>query len=79
MQASPVAEQLIEQLAPYLGAFNAKISVKTFAQRALGLNTEQLTRDDVPALLEALRPSLYTLVGKASTDALLEKVARQVK
>jgi hypothetical protein len=79
MSPPPVVEQLVEQLAPFLGAFNAKISVKTFSQRALGRAADQLTKDDVPALLEALRPSLYTLVGRASTDTLLEKIARQVK
>jgi len=79
MTSSAIADQLAELLAPYLGAFNAKISIKTFSQRALGCPAESLAREDVPALLEALRPSLYTLVGKTSTDTLLEKIARQVK
>lgn len=79
MSAPSIAEQLVEQLGPYLGDFNAKVSVKTFAQRALGRTPEALTRGDVPVLLEALRPSLYTLVGRAATDALLQQVARQVK
>jgi len=73
-----VADQVAEQLAAYLGPFNARIAVKTFAQRALKLAPEAVTLQELPALLEALRPMLHTLVGRVSTDALLEQIQRQV-
>ena len=69
---------MAEQLSPYLGPFNAKIAVKTFAQRALQLTPEAVTIEHLPALLEALRPMLHTLVGRVSTEALLEKIRRGV-
>jgi hypothetical protein len=77
--SAPIAEQVAAQLAPFLGEFNAKIAVKTFSQRSLKRGPETLTAADVPALLDALRPTLYTLVGRASTDALLERLRGQVK
>jgi hypothetical protein len=67
-----------DQLSPYLGAFNAKVAVKTFSQRELKLAPEAVTLLQLPALLEALRPMLNTLVGRSSTDALLEQIQREV-
>jgi hypothetical protein len=62
-----------EQLSPYIGAFNARVAVKTFAQRAeAGSRGRDL--EHLPALLEALRPMLNTLVGRTSTEALLEQI-----
>ena len=78
-EALPIAEQLTQQLAPYLGPFNAKIAVKTFAQRALKLAPEAVTLQHLPALLDALRPMLHTLVGQASTDALMAQIQRKVR
>jgi hypothetical protein len=63
-----------ERLSPYLGEFNARVAVKTFAQRALKLEPEGVTLEQLPALLEALRPMLNTLVGRTSTEALLEQI-----
>lgn len=77
--AAPIAEQVSEQLTPYLGPLNAKVAVRTFSQKNLGLAADQLTLAHVPALLDALKPMLYTFVGRASTDALLEKIQRGVK
>lgn len=76
---SPVADQVAGLLAPYLGAFNARIAVKTIAQRTLNLAPESLTSAHLPALLDALRPTLNTFVGRASSDALLEQIGREVK
>lgn len=69
---------MAEQLSPYIGAFNAKVAVKTFAQRSLKLSPEAVTLEHLPALLEALRPMLNTLVGRSSTEALLEEIQRGV-
>jgi hypothetical protein len=77
--ASPIAEQIAALLTPYLGAFNAKVAVKTFSTRTLKIAPESLAGSHLPALLDALRPTLYTLVGRASTDVLLDKIGREVK
>jgi hypothetical protein len=66
-------------LAPFLGPLNAKVAVKTFAQRTLGIAPESLGLEHVPALLDGLRPMLHTFVGKASTDALLDAIRREVR
>lgn len=73
-----LSERLAAALAPYLGAFNAKVMVKTVAQRSVGVAPEALTVGHVPALLEALRPTLCTFVGRASAEALLEQIRREV-
>lgn len=70
----PVADQVAEALSPYLGDFNAKVAVKTFAKRSLGVDPESLTSQHLAPLLDALRPALNTLVGRESTDALLDQI-----
>lgn len=78
MSGPSVAERVADQLSAYLGPFNARVAVKTFAQRTLKLEPEALTADHLPALLDALRPMLHTLVGRVSTDALLDEIRRGV-
>jgi len=79
VSASTVAQQVAEHLSPYLGPFNAGVAVKTFAQRALRQSADTLTVEHLPALLEALRPMLHTMVGSTSTEALLSDIQRRVR
>jgi hypothetical protein len=76
---STIAQQVATLLSPYLGPFNAGVAVKTFSQRALTRAADTLGLDDLPALLEALRPMLNTMVGSQSTDALLADIQRRVR
>ena len=77
--AESVAEQVAGHLSQYLGPLNARVAVKTFAQRALNRGPETVTASDLPALLEALRPMLNTFVGSASANALLDDLRRRVR
>lgn len=71
--------QVVEQrLTPLLGPFTARMALKTFAVSKLGLPPEQIAREHVPALLDALRPMLNTLVGSARAAAVLEDLRREV-
>jgi hypothetical protein len=74
-----IAQQVAEHLSPYLGPFNAGVAVKTFAQRALKQAADTVTLEQLPALLEALRPMLHTMVGRVSADALLTDIQRRVR
>ena len=74
-----IAGKLIESLSPYLGPFNAQVAVKTFSQKKLNLTPEQLTAKDLPALLDALRPMLKTLVGQDSAEKILKKILAEVR
>jgi hypothetical protein len=78
MSAPILADRLAAALAPYLGAFNAKVMVKTFAHRRLGVAPEALTAEHLSALLEALGPTLCTLVGRVAAAALLDEIRREV-
>ena len=66
---------LERQLGPLLGDFTAKMAVQTASQRACKRPPEQLTRADIPALLEGLRPMLNTFLGVARAKAVLEQLA----
>jgi hypothetical protein len=54
------------------------VAVKTFSQRALGRGPETLTPIDVPALAEALRPMLRTLVGKEKGELVVKQILREL-
>jgi hypothetical protein len=73
-----VADQVAERLSVYLGPHTGRVAVKTFAQRALGRGPETLTRADLPALEQALRPMLRTLVGGARAEMVLAEIRRDV-
>ena len=73
-----VADKIAALLTPYLGPFNSKIAIKTFAKKALNLEPEEIEVTHVPKLLEALRPMLHTLIGRESTNALIKQIQRGV-
>jgi hypothetical protein len=74
-----IADRLAGQLAPFLGPFNAKVAVKTYAKKALDLPPEALAAEHVVPMLDALRPMLNTLVGQSSTGVLLERIRQEVQ
>ena len=76
--ARSLADQIAGSLSPYLGDFNAKIAVKTFAKRAFGIAPEELTIEQLPGFLEALEPMLNTLAGRAATEAILQRIQEEV-
>jgi hypothetical protein len=67
----PPAEVIAEALTAHLGPSTARTAVRTFSTRALGLSPEQISLEDAPKLLEALRPMLRTLLGPDPADDLL--------
>ena len=73
-----ISEQVTERLAPYLGEFNAQIWVKTVAERKLGVAADRLAAEHLAPLVEGLRPSLNTFMGRAAADQLLKKIGREV-
>jgi hypothetical protein len=70
------ADRIAERLAKLLGPHTARVAVKTFALRALGRGPETLTPIDVPALAEAMRPMLRTLIGKEKGEAVVKQMLR---
>ena len=69
------ADMVRAHLAQYLGPFTAKNAVTMMAKQALNTDPDHLTRQQVPQLVEALGPTLRTLLGKAGA----EKVAGEIR
>jgi hypothetical protein len=65
------AEVIAEALTEHLGPSTARTAVRTFSTRILGVSPEDVSREDAPKLLEALRPMLRTLLGPVPADSLL--------
>ncbi len=77
-QPTPIAARLERHLAPHVGAHTARNAVKTFARRALDRGPEELTAEDLPALLDALRPMLQTLLGQEAARQVLAALLLEV-
>jgi len=73
-----IADAVAGRLAPYLGSNTSKVAVKTFSMKALGRGPETLTRADVLALMQALRPMLRTFVGRAQCERILERISGEL-
>jgi hypothetical protein len=76
--AKTVADRVAARLGVYLGPHTGRVAVKTFAQKALGRGPETLTLMDIPALEQALRPMLRTLVGAARAELVLADIRREL-
>jgi hypothetical protein len=79
MAASSIAEAVAAHLAPFLGAFNAKIWIKTVAEKKLGKSVETLSRLDVVALSQGLQSALSTFMGRVAAEELVQKIQREVR
>jgi hypothetical protein len=69
------ADVVRAKLSQYLGPFTAKNAVQLMAKQSMGTDADQVTRAQVPALIEALGPTLRTLLGKTTA----EKVANDIR
>ncbi len=74
-----IAQAVAAYLAPFLGAFNAKIWVKTVAEKKLGKTAEALSAIDVAALSQGLLPALTTFMGRVAAEELVQKIQREVR
>jgi hypothetical protein len=65
------ADVIADALTEHLGPSTARTAVRTFSTRILGVSPEEVSQEDAPKLLEALRPMLRTLLGPVPADTLL--------
>jgi hypothetical protein len=72
------ADVVREHIARYLGPFTSKTAVQMMAKQALAIESDRVTRDQVPALLEALGPTLRTLLGKGGAENVVDEIKREL-
>jgi hypothetical protein len=72
------AEIVREHIARYLGPFTSKTAVQMMAKQKLGTDPDRVTREQVPELLEALGPTLRTLLGKSGADTVAADIRRDL-
>lgn len=66
------------RLAQYLGPFTSKNAVQMMAKQALAIDPDHLTRAQVPTLIEAMGPTLRTLLGKAGAEKVADEIRREL-
>jgi hypothetical protein len=78
-EGKTIADRIADRLAVYLGPHTGRVAVKTFSLKALGRGPETLEISDVPALEQALRPMLRTLLGSARAELVLAEIRRELR
>jgi hypothetical protein len=72
------AEVIRAKLSQYLGPFTAKNAVAMVAKQAAGMDAELVTRAQVPALMDALGPTLRTLLGKVAAERVANDIRKEL-
>lgn len=72
------AEVVRMRLAQYLGPFTSKNAVQMIAKQAFSTDADRITRTQVPTLIEALGPTLRTLLGKAGAERVAEEIRKEL-
>jgi hypothetical protein len=72
------AEVLRTKLSQYLGPFTAKNAVQMVSKQSIGADAELVTRAQVPALIDALGPTLRTLLGKVTAEKLAADIRKEL-
>ena len=75
---STPADVVREHIARYLGPFTSKTAVQMMAKQKLGTDPDHVTREQVPALLEALGPTLRTLLGRSGADTVAAEIKKEL-
>ena len=60
-------------LTPVVGEFIARTSI-SMASKRIGKTPETITMGDLPALADALRPALRTILGTPAADSLVRQL-----
>ena len=66
------------KLTPFLGPFTAKNAVVMGAKQACGVDADKVTREQIPALLEAIGPTLRTLLGKEGAVKVVDQIKAEL-
>jgi hypothetical protein len=77
-QSRQPAEIVREKLGQYLGPFTAKNAVQMVARQTVGVDADGITRTQIPAVLEALGPTLRTLLGKATAEKVADEIRKEL-
>lgn len=72
------ADVIRARLAQYLGPFTSKNAVQMMSRQALAVDADSLTRSQVPTLMEALGPTLRTLLGKDGAARVAEEIRKEL-
>ena len=67
-----------EKLGQYLGPFTAKNAVQMVAKQVAATEADLITRAQIPALLEALGPTLRTLLGRATAEKVVDEIRKEL-
>jgi hypothetical protein len=72
------AEYIQRRIATYVGLHTARLAVKTFAQKALGVSPDGVLPSQAPTLIRALRPLLRSMLGNEPAERLVDTLIEEI-
>lgn len=78
LSSRSAADVVRDKLSLYLGPFTSKNSVQVMARKTLGIDAETLTAAQMPALLDALGPTLRILLGKPAAEKVVAEIRQEL-
>ena len=78
VESSTPAAIVRAQLTQYMGPFTARNAVQLGAKQAFARDADELTREQIPALLDAIGPTLRTLLGKDTALKVVTQITKEL-
>lgn len=72
------SEIIYRHLVHYLGPHTTRTALRTFCTKAVGKAPDEVTRAEIPQVLNALKPMMRTLIGAKESDAVLMLVTLEL-
>jgi hypothetical protein len=72
------ADVIRAHLAQYLGPFTAKNALQMVSKGTLSIDADRVVLAQVPGLLEALGPTLRTLLGKEGAANVVAQIQKEL-
>ena len=72
------SDTIFRHLVGYLGQHTTRTALRTFCNKAVGKSPDAVTKDEIPQVLQALRPMMRTLIGAQESDTVMMRVTKEL-
>lgn len=76
-QPQKPADRVYQRLTAFIGPNVARMSVRTFAQKAVGVAAEDVRPNEAPKLVAALRPLLRSMLGEEPAERIVKQLSAE--
>lgn len=78
MSDKPI-DRVHRRLEKFIGPHTARLAIKTFSQKSLGVPPDQIRDGEVPNLVRALRPLLRSMLGETQGEQIVQQLLSEIE